>query len=53
MARSLRAHFLAQSALYSIILDTLIAENKIDLSQFKLVYEKAGISSSLHRKFQQ
>ena len=40
-ARSIRAHFLAQSVLFSVILNTLIAKNKIDLSPSKDVYEKA------------
>ena len=41
VARALRAHFLAQGAIFSVILDTLVADNKIDLAPFKDIYEKS------------
>ena len=39
-SRSLRGHILAQSSLYSIVLDSLVKENKVDLSFVSDAYSK-------------
>ena len=41
VSRTLRGHFLVESALTSIILETLIADKKVDVTSFQPVYEHA------------
>ena len=41
VSRALRAHFLAESALESLIIEKLISNKNVDLTPFQPVYEQA------------